>query len=224
MTASSVVPNRVAGRPFKTGGKRIPGWVFPLGAVIVVIAAFVWVAPIVAAYLGGDPIPSKVRNNADRAGWFVVHVLTGTTALFLGALQMYERLRSSYRNLHRWSGRLYVCMVLISAGTSLALQPRLSIYGTEYMRPLAAVLWAAFTILAVIAIRKSDIGGHRRWMTRSYAFTYMGLAFLILSAIGKNVGMPLEIRYPVVIWLSFLINVSAAEYVIWRSRHRSLPA
>jgi uncharacterized membrane protein len=209
------------GKSSKISGIQIPGWVFPLGAAIVVIAAFVWVAPIVDAYLNGDPIPWKVRNNSDRPGWFVVHVLTGTTALLIGALQMYERLRTSYRNLHRWLGRLYVGFVFVSAGTSLALDPRLSVFGTEILRPLAAVLWMAFTVLAVIAIRKRNIDGHRRWMTRSYAFAYMGLTFLILSAIGKNIGMPIEIRYPVVIWLSFLVNVSAAEFVIRRSGNQS---
>jgi uncharacterized membrane protein len=199
----------------------MPGWVVPLGALIVVIIALGWVAPIVGAYLSGDPIPHKVRNNSDVPGWFVVHVLTGTVALFLGALQMYDKVRNSSRDLHRWLGRFYVVFVVVSAGTSLALDPRLSIMGTAILRPLAAWLWVGFTVLAVIAIRKRNVDSHRRWMTRSYAFAYMGLTFLILSGIAKNVGMPIEIRYPAVIWLSFIINVSAAEYVIWRSKHRA---
>lgn len=217
MIALHILRDTLKVRSFKIDGARMPEWVIPLGAAIVAIMALVWVAPIVLAYFSGEPIPSKVRNNSDRPGWFLAHVLAGAIALLIGALQMYASSRTSYRQLHRVLGPFYVCFVLISAGASLALDPRLSTFGTEYLRPLAAVLWVTFTILAVLAIRNSDIGRHRRWMTRSYAFAYLGFTFLILSAIGKNVGMPLEIRYPLVIWLSFIVNWSVGELVIFRS-------
>lgn len=137
---------------------------------------------------------------------------------------MYEQLRNSYRNLHRWLGRLYVALVFISAGTSLALDPRLSIYGTEFLRPLAASLWIGFTFLGVFAIRKRDFDGHRRWMTRSYVLAYMGITFLILSGVCKISGMPIEVRYPLVIWGSLLINVTIAELIVWRSINQSKKA
>lgn len=178
-------------------------------------------APIVKAYVYSEDIPSKVRNNSDRPGWFVVHVLTGNTALLFGTLQMHKKLRNSYRNLHRWLGRSYVALVFISTGTSLALDPRISIYGTEFLRPLAASLWMGSTVLGVIAIRRRDIDGHRRWMTRSYTLAYMGITFLILSGICKVVGMPIEVRYPLVIWGSLLINVTIAELIVWRSIKQS---
>ncbi|MEP0521938.1 MAG: DUF2306 domain-containing protein [Hyphomicrobiales bacterium] len=176
--------------------------------------------PIVKAYLYGETIPSRVRNNSDRPGWFIIHVFTGTTALLVGTLQMYKKLRSSYRGLHRWLGRLYVALVFASTGTSLALDPRLSIYGTDILRPLAAALWFGCTVLGVIAIRKRDVDGHRRWMTRSYILAYMGITFLILSGFCKVVGMPIEIRYPLVIWGSLLINVTIAELVVRRSNNQ----
>ena len=130
---------------------------------------------------------------------------------------MHEPLRNTRRDLHRRMGRVYVVLVFISALTSLALDPRLSIYGTDVLRPLAAALWIGFTVLGVLAIRKRNIDSHRRWMTRSYAMAYMGLTFLLLNAIFKNIGMTLEIRYPLVIWLSLLVNVSVAELILWRS-------
>jgi uncharacterized membrane protein YozB (DUF420 family) len=121
-------------------------------------------------------------------------------------------------------GRVYVVLVFISALTSLALDPRLSIYGTDVLRPLAAALWIGFTVLGVLAIRKRNIDSHRRWMTRSYAMAYMGLTFLLLNAFFKNIGMTLEIRYPLVIWLSLLVNVSVAELILWRSNTPSTEA
>lgn len=199
-------------------------WLFPLLAVIAVILAFNWVAPIVKAYLFSEDIPSKVRNNSDRPGWFIVHVLTGTTALLVGTLQMQKKLRNSYRNLHRWLGRIYVALVLVSSVTSLALDPRLSIYGTDVLRPLAAALWFGFTVLGVIAIRNHDIEGHQRWMTRSYILAYMGITFLILSGLCKISGMPIEVRYPLVIWGSLLINVTVAELIVRRSVNQTRKA
>lgn len=129
---------------------------------------------------------------------------------------MHKKLRNSYRNMHRWLGRFYVALVVISTGTSLALDPRISIYGTDFLRPLAASLWFGSTVLGVVAIRKRDFDGHRRWMTRSYILAYMGITFLILSGICKVVGMPIEVRYPLVIWGSLLINVTIAELIVRR--------
>lgn len=200
---------------------KIPDWIFPTCAVIVVITALVWVTPIAVAYISGEPIPSKVRNNSDRPLWFVVHVVTGSYALLLGALQMHQPLRNSHRNLHRLFGRVYVGLVIVSALTSLSLDPRLTIYGTEILRPLAAALWLGTTALGVIAIRRRDISSHRRWMIRSYALAYMGITFLILSGLGKNIGLPIEVRYPLVIWLSLLLNVAIAEIYIFRTAHKS---
>lgn len=200
---------------------KLPDWVVPTFAVIVVITALIWVSPIAFAYLSEDPIPSKVRNNSDRPLWFVIHVISGSYALFLGAMQMYAPLRNARRDIHRWLGRAYVVLVMVSSITSLALDPRLSVYGTEILRPLAAVLWIGSTVFGVMAIRNHDIIGHQQWMTRSYALAYMGITFLILSGIGKNIGLPIEIRYPLVIWLSLIINVTIAELVIFKDKRKA---
>ena len=196
----------------------LPDRMLLTGAAVIVIGVFIWLTPVVLAYLDGASVTGKVRNNSDRAGLFIIHVITGTIALSAGCLQLFAPFRSAYPNLHRWIGRSYVLFVLISAGTSLGLSPRLSTYGTDLLRPFAAVLWGAFTIFGVMAIRQMDVESHRRWMIRSYALTYMGLTFLFLSAIRKISGVPLEYGYPVVIWLSFLINVSVGELVARRSR------
>lgn len=204
---------------------RILQWIFFFGAALVVVGIFALSLPPLEAYLDGASstdraLTHRLRNNSDRAGIFFLHIYTGTIALALGTLQICKPLRSAYPNLHRWLGRLYVAFVVTSAVVSLGLSPRLSIYGTEFGRQIGAVLWVSFTILGVIAIRKADIEGHRRWMTRSYAFAYMGITFLVLSAIRKISGIPLEYGYPLVIHFSFLINMSVCELILWRSRSK----
>jgi uncharacterized membrane protein len=202
-------------------------WMFLFGAAFVVIGIFAASVPPFKAYLDGASatdrlLTHRLRNNSDHAGVFFIHIYTGMIALALGTLQIFKPLRSAYPNLHRWLGRLYVIVVVISAGTSLGLSPRLSTFGTEYVRQLGAVLWASFTVLGVMAIRNSDIEKHRRWMTRSYAFAYMGITFFVLSAVRKISGITLEYGYPSVIYLSLLINLSVCELVLRRSKIQSL--
>jgi uncharacterized membrane protein len=194
-------------------------WVFLFGAAVVVIGIFLASLPPFAAYLDGAlatdrSLTHRLRNNSGHAGIFFIHIYTGMIALALGTFQIYKPWRAAYPNLHRWLGRLYVTVVLISTVTSLGLSPRLSTFGTEYIRQLGAVLWASFTILGVIAIRNSDIESHRRWMSRSYAFAYMGITFFVLTGIGKISGVPLEYAYPFVIYSSLLLNLSVCELLI----------
>ena len=87
----------------------------------------------------------------------------------------------------------------------------------ERERILSAVLWVTFTVLGVVAIRNIRIAAHRRWMMRSYAFTFMGLTLLLYAWIGDQLGLALAYKYPAVSWLTFLTNVLFIEIVLWRS-------
>ncbi len=203
-------------------GISILHWWFFFGATVVVVGIFAVFLPPLEAYLDGASatdraLTHRLRNNSDRAGIFFIHIYTGTIALALGTLQFLKPLRSAHPDLHRWIGRLYIMFVLVSAGASFALSPRLYIFGTGLVRQIGAILWISFTILAVIAIRNSDVEKHRRWMMRSYAFAYMGITFLVLSAIRKISGIPLEYGYPLVIYFSLLLNLAVCELVLWRS-------
>ena len=192
---------------------------------------FWWVIPFAAAGLGltllikaaiiavtwGEGFPMKILHaNKDVPGLFAIHILAGAVALLIGTWQLSAFLRGRYPRGHRWLGRGYVVFVLISASASLFLAPRLDIYGTAYLRILTAVLWSVFTILAVVAIRKSDVIAHRRWMMRSYAFTYMGLSLLFYNALGTMLDLHLAYRYPAVAWLTFLTNVLFVETLLWQ--------
>ena len=204
-----------------------------IGAQIV----FWWVIPIAAAGLGftllikaavlavtmGHGFPMKVLHaNKEVPGIFAIHILAGTVALLIGPWQLSAFLRGMYPRLHRGLGRSYVGLALISAGASLFLAPRLDIFGTGYLRVLTALLWSTYTVLGVVAIRNLDITAHRRWMMRSYAFTFMGLTLLLYNWIGAKLDIELAYKYPAVAWLTFLTNVLFIEILLWRSPRRTL--
>jgi len=199
----------------------------------VVAQLFLWgVIPVCAAGLGvtllvkaaiiavtfGDGFPMKILHaNQEVPGIFALHILTGTIALLIGPWQISAFLRNLYPRLHRALGRSYVVLVLISAVASVCLAPRLDVFGTAYLRIFSAALWSAFTILGVVAIRNVDVAAHRRWMLRSYAFTYMGLTLLLYNWIGDSLGIALAYKYPAVSWMTFLTNVLFIEILLWRS-------
>jgi uncharacterized membrane protein len=197
---------------------------------------FWWVIPFAAAALGftlllkatviaatwGHGFPMKILHaNKDVPGFFAVHILAGAVALLIGPWQFSAFLRGMYPRLHRVLGRSYVGFVLLSAAASLFLTPRLDVLGTGYMRIVTAVLWSAFTVLAVLAIRNRNITAHRRWMLRSYAFTFMGLTLLFYNWVGATLDLALAYKYPAVAWLTFLTNVLFIEIMLWRSPRRT---
>jgi len=199
----------------------IPAQIFFWGIVPIaagVLAVTLLVKAVVLAVTLGDGFPMKVLHaNKEVPGFFAIHILTGAVALLIGPWQLSAFLRDLYPRLHRRLGRSYVILVLISAGASVFLAPRLDVYGTGVLRLLTAVLWSLFTVLGVVAIRNMDVTAHRRWMLRSYAFTFMGLTLLFYNWIGGQLGIGLAYKYPAVTWLTFLTNVSLVEILLWRS-------
>ncbi len=221
MTASHLfrafLKHRARARTSTSIGAQILFWgIIPVAAAGLAVTLLVKAA-ILAVTLG-DGFPMKILHaNKDVPGLFALHILTGCVALLIGPWQLSAFLRGLYPRLHRGLGRSYVGLVMLSAGASLFLAPRLDTFGTGYLRILSAVLWVTFTVLGVVAIRNIRIAAHRRWMMRSYAFTFMGLTLLLYAWIGDQLGLALAYKYPAVSWLTFLTNVLFIEIVLWRS-------
>ena len=202
------------------GARIVFWWVIPIAAAGLGFALLIKAAIIAVTW--GHGFPMKVLHaNKDVPAIFAVHILAGAVALLIGPWQLSTFLRGRFPRWHRVLGRSYVGFVLVSAGASLFLTPRLDVFGTGYLRILTAVLWVAFTVLAVVAIRNRDVTAHRRWMMRSYAFTYMGLSLLFYNWIGARLDLDLAYKYPAVAWLTFLTNVLFIEIVLWRSPRRA---
>lgn len=169
----------------------------------------------------GDGFPmTRLHVNIGAPAYFATHILTGTVALLVGPWQLSTFLRRKLPNAHRRLGRLYLFLVVVSAITSFFLSPRLDTFGTAYLRMVSGMLWLAFTLLGVLAIRTRDVAAHRRWMLRSYAFTFMGLTFLAYTWVGDQLQIAMPIKYPLVLWLTFLTNILAVEAFLARSSLR----
>ena len=148
------------------------------------------------------------------------HVLGGGSALLLGGLQFSARLRTRAPQLHRWSGRVYLVLVLLGGlgGAALALHAAGGL-SARFGFMLLAILWLTSGALAYRAIRAGDVAEHRRWMTRNFAMTFGAVTLrLELPILIGGCGFSFDAAYPVVAWLAWVPNLVFAEWVLLRRR------
>jgi putative effector of murein hydrolase LrgA (UPF0299 family) len=98
---------------------------------------------------------------------------------------------------------------------------------------IPAVAWLVTAWLAVRAIRRRDIEGHRSWMTRNYALTFLPVTARILVPLTLLAQIPLSggtlasaadsasSVIPIGQVLGWVINLVIAEVVIRRRRART---
>jgi uncharacterized membrane protein len=127
--------------------------------------------------LGVEAGMGFVAYHADlRPLAFYAHVGLAPLALTLMPFQFLPRLRARRPNVHRWIGRSYAVLVLLSGLGGLAMA-----LGTETGSVAAAgfgllaVLWVGTTATGVWKARAGDIAAHRKWMIRSAALIFAGV-------------------------------------------------
>ncbi|HET6513278.1 MAG TPA: DUF2306 domain-containing protein [Candidatus Kapabacteria bacterium] len=150
---------------------------------------------------------------------FFVHVFTAIAVLPAGVTQFSKYIRKHYRNLHRGAGYIYAVAVVLLAGPSGFV---IGIYAnggisSQVAFCLLAVLWMYFTYKAVASIRARKTGEHRRWMIRSFALALSAITlrawkYVIVAAFEPR---PMDV-YVVVAWLGWVLNLIAAEWIIYR--------
>jgi len=105
--------------------------------------------------------------------WLLPHGVAGACALLLGLMQFSDRLRDSFRQLHRVDGRIYVACVFVAALLGFYIQHFQERMGVPRSFSIAAAvdaaLWMITTGIALVFILKGKVQEHRQWMTRSFA-------------------------------------------------------
>src|SRR3954447_15532065 len=147
--------------------RRYAPW--PIFAVVTVVSLV-----LVAPYLRLDINDSRldVRGTAHYAV-LVVHIFTAAVALVLGPLQFTATVRA-HRRAHRTIGRISLLgAVLPSAVTAVPVAVSSGRALTQLGLTTAAALWLITGGLAYRAVRRRDFAGHRDWMMRNYALTFL---------------------------------------------------
>ena len=198
---------------------------------LLVIAAVVAIPVLLYPYLSLDPDRSRIPVGDGLHYWaLVLHVVTASTALVLGVLQLVPRIRAR-RVLHRRLGRAFLLVGLVAFGLTgipLALTtPNGDV--TRFGILVPAVGWLVCAALGWSAIRRGRLVAHRAWMIRTYALTFFALTTRMLVPVLLAVQMPFQDdRSPEAVralvdntipygqWLGWILDLAIAQYVIRR--------
>lgn len=163
-----------------------------------------------------------------------VHAFSGGIALLIGPFQFISGLRNRRPNLHRWMGRIYLTGILLGGLSAFIIAPgMISGLVGEVGLIMLAILWLWTGLMAYINIRAGNVETHREWISRNYALTFAAATLRLWLGILIGTQIPLlETKYEgdfdalfvevyrVVMWLAWVPNLIAAEWIVQNRRIR----
>ena len=182
-------------------------WTATVLAMVIALTAYRYLLP------GMPGAPANVlANQFARTGALVLHAGVSATALSLGALQFFPRIRARWPAWHRRAGTVYVICCLIGgvAALLLALGTSAGPIGTAGFG-LLGLAWLGTTAQAWRYARARDFVRHRRWMVRSYALTFAAVTLRIYLPIVFIAHWDADIGYRAISWLCWVPNLVVAE-------------
>ncbi|GAA3208406.1 DUF2306 domain-containing protein [Actinocorallia longicatena] len=195
-------------------------WLALSAAAIAVFAPLPYLTDSLHALAEDDT--QLAANYADRAVWvraaFYLHITCGGVVLLLSPVQLASRVRARIPRLHRAVGRIVIPLIVLGAAGGLVISwfSLAGPVGTAGFGTLA-VLWGSFAVAAFRAIRRGDVGAHRRWAIRTFALTYAGvtlrlwLGVLIPLQVGVDAETAFTRAYHLVPFLCWVPNLLVAE-------------
>lgn len=147
---------------------------------------------------------------------FYVHVITGVICLSIPIFSFLGRRVGLSLSFHKKIGLLYVWIsILIIAPTGMYL----ALYANGGFLAQSGflaqgILLSLFTYKGYKAIQEKNTSDHIQWMIRSYAIVTAVLSFRIFHIIFFFTSIPYEDIYGLSQWLSILVNLLLAEFII----------
>ena len=123
-----------------------------------------------------DPRDPEWKHIAPYRWLLLPHAIAGVIALLAGPLQFSASLRRARPLLHRKIGTAYVAGAVVASLIGLYIGFTREKWPLNYEQIAQAGGWLLCTVFAYAAARRRDIAVHRRWMARSYAFTFVFVA------------------------------------------------
>ena len=199
--------------------KLVPIYSAAWRLVVVLLILEIALVSALRYVLGTETPPGPITANAFAHPFLVIHVVAAMIALMVGPLQFVRRLRTRYPGFHRATGKLYVAAIAIGspAGFILALGTSSGLLAATGFATVA-VLSIAFTWLGWRAAVNRQFTAHRDWMLRSWGMTSAAITLRLLLPASAMLGLGFYTAYPVIAWLSWLINLALIEVLIRRDR------
>lgn len=196
-------------------------------ALVVALPGTMIVLPSLSrlAFLVRGAVPADATDVAFATHRFLGlgHIVPGLVLAALVPVQLSTRVRARWPALHRKAGWLFVLCalcVLGSAGWMNVTFPRIGGLWKVAAIDVMIVGLAVTLGLALVAIKRGDVLGHRRWMLRMLAFALAGgTAGVVLFPLFLMFGPPGDAAVAVGRWLSIAFNVAFVEaFLRWRGK------
>lgn len=167
-----------------------------------------WNKVLVAGYVEGD----RVGNISVG-----VHTILAAVIMLCGLLQLLPALRAKAPVVHRWSGRSYVALALVTSMVGLGMMWTREVAGGTVMKlglSGDALLILVFSFLAVHHARAGRIAAHRVWALRLFMavsavwFFRVGMMFWVFVNRGPAGFDPVSFSGP------FLDFMAFAQYLL----------
>ncbi len=149
---------------------------------------------------------------------FYTHVFTSLLLLLAGFTQFSTYILQHFNKLHRALGYFYVINILMVTGPAGLL---MAFYANGGLSSrigfvLLAILWMGFTAIALQKAIKKNINSHRIFMIRSFALTLSAISLRVWKmVIASTTNIPPMDRYRIIAWLSWVLNLLIAEWIIY---------
>tara|TARA_R110000787_G_scaffold2467_3_gene9813 strand:- start:1452 stop:2276 length:825 start_codon:yes stop_codon:yes gene_type:complete len=128
---------------------------------------------------------------------FLSHVLLAFWITASGPLQFIPQVRNRFRTFHRWNGRFYLTIALLTSSGALILsylRPHFGSLALLFVNTADGVLIIAFGCLALRAALKRRFDDHKRWALRLFIvvsgvwFFRLGYGFYFFITAGEMPG------------------------------------
>ncbi len=160
--------------------------------------------------------PSVLDSYKGRQAWIVIHVITGSIALFTGPVQIWLGMTGKSMKLHRTLGFVYLTAIAVASFTAFYLAVNTD---SSWLFGLGlgglGCAWVISTTLGMIAIRRGKYLQHKEWMIRSYVVTFGFTVFRIYDVVMTVIdyGTPEE-RLIASSWICWSFPLLFTEAII----------
>jgi len=155
---------------------------------------------------------------------FYIHIFAGAVCIITALIQFSRYILKKSKAIHRWSGRLYVFVVLF-LGAPTGLYMSFFAKGSIWERLLfmfMATTWFITTLYGLSTIRKKNVLAHTIWMMRSYSMAMTAVTFRIYHIVFYIMDWEHLENYELSLWISVFGNMLFAEWLIYRKSKRYL--
>ncbi len=163
------------------------------------------------------------QNNLYNS-FFYIHIAAGAICIGTALIQFSRYILKKTKAIHRWSGKLYVFVVLF-LGAPTGLYMCFFAKGSFWERALfmfMAIFWFITTLYGLSTIRKKNVLAHKIWMMRSYAMAMTAVTFRVYHIAFYLLGWDHLENYELSLWISVIGNMLIAEWIIYRKSRNYL--